>query len=101
MMATQQTAKLAPPLAAVVNDSQERLSLKTFIQPNIEEMLIDRFFQGDAESYFLFIEILDSIKSWTEADELINEEAIRRGVHPTTLPAMKFKRLIKRKFGVM
>jgi hypothetical protein len=76
-------------------------SLRDLIQANIEEILIDRFFHGDAESYFLFIEILDSIKSWTEAEELINEEAIRRGVHPTTLPAMKLKRLIKRKLGMI
>ncbi|MCG3119495.1 MAG: hypothetical protein ALAOOOJD_01904 [bacterium] len=77
------------------------LNLQALIQPNIEEILIDRFFQGDAESYSLFIEILDSVKSWTEAEELINEEATRRGVHPTTLPAMKLKRLLKRKFGVL
>jgi len=76
-------------------------NLKALIQSNIEEILIERFFQGDAESYALFIEILDSVKSWTEAEELINEEATRRGVHPTTLPAMKLKRLLKRKFGVI
>jgi hypothetical protein len=75
-------------------------SLKRLIQPPIEEMLIDRFFQGDAESYFLFIDILDSARAWTEAVELIDDEAIRREIHPTTLPAMKLKRLIKRKFGV-
>lgn len=102
MMATRQTAKLAQkPFEAVAKNPHETLSLKAFIQPNIEEMLIDRFFQGDAESYFLFIEILDSVKSWPEAEELINEEAIRRDVHPATLPAMKFKRLLKRKLGVM
>ncbi len=75
-------------------------SLKRLIQPPIEEMLIDRFFRGDAESYFLFIDILDSAQTWTEAVELIDEEALRRDIHPTTLPAMKFKRLVKRKFGV-
>jgi hypothetical protein len=62
-------------------------------------MLIDRFFQSDAESYFLFVDILESAQTWTEAVELIDEEATRRGIHPTTLPAMKLKRLIKRKFG--
>jgi hypothetical protein len=102
MLETRQNNKLTQkPFAAVAKNPPERLSLKAFIQPNIEEILIDRFFQGDAESYFLFIEILDSVKSWPEAEELINEEALRRGVHPTTLPAMKFKRLLKRKFGVM
>jgi hypothetical protein len=75
-------------------------SLREFIQPNIQELLIDRFFQGDAESYFLFVDILESAQTWTEAAELIDEEASRRDIHPTTLPAMKLKRLIKRKFGV-
>ena len=79
----------------------EPLRLNALIQPNIEEILIDRFFQGDAESYSLFIEILDSVKSWPEAEELINTEATRRDIHPTTLPAMKLKRLLKRKFGVI
>ncbi len=75
-------------------------SLKALIQPPIEEILIDRFFHGDAESYFLFLDILDSTQTWAEAVELIDEEAMRRDIHPTTLPAMKLKRLIKRKFGV-
>jgi len=75
-------------------------SLKRLIQPPIESMLIDRFFCGDTESYFLFIDILDSAQTWTEAVELIDEEALRRDIHPTTLPAMKLKRLIKRKFGL-
>jgi hypothetical protein len=78
----------------------EAKSLKALIHPLIEEMLIDRFFQGDSESYFLFLDILESAQTWTEAVELIDEEAIRRDIHPMTLPAMKFKRLIKRKFGV-
>lgn len=82
-----------PPLRAAKN-------LRELIQPAIAEMLIDRFFHGDAESYFLFIDILDSAQTWTEAVELIDEEALRRDIHPTTLPAMKLKRLIKRKFGV-
>jgi hypothetical protein len=75
-------------------------SLKQLIQPPIESMLIDRFFRGDAESYFLFIDILDCAQALTEAVDLIDEEALRRDIHPTTLPAMKLKRLIKRKFGV-
>jgi hypothetical protein len=75
-------------------------SLKQLIQPPIKNMLIERFFRGDAESYFLFIDIVDSAQTWTEAVELIDEEAIRREIHPTTLPAMKLKRLIKRKFDV-
>jgi hypothetical protein len=101
MMATRQTKKAAQkPVAAVAKNPLEKLGLKTYIQPNIEEMLIDRFFQGDAESYSLFVEILDSSKSWTEAEGMVDEEATRRGVHPTTLPAMKFKRLLKRKFGI-
>ncbi|MCI0692660.1 hypothetical protein L0337_11735 [candidate division KSB1 bacterium] len=75
-------------------------NLRELIQPAIAGMLIDRFFRGDAESYFLFLEILDSAQTWTEAVELIDEEAIRREIHPSTLPAMKLKRLIKRKFGV-
>ncbi|MDZ7289011.1 MAG: hypothetical protein ONB44_01385 [candidate division KSB1 bacterium] len=75
-------------------------SLKQLIQPPIENMLIDRFFRGDTESYFLFLDILDSAQTWTEAVDLVDEEAIRREIHPTTLPAMKFKRLLKRKFGV-
>jgi hypothetical protein len=76
-------------------------NLRELIQPAIAGMLLDRFFQGDAESYFLFIEILDSVKTRTEAEELIDDEATRRGIHPTTLPAMKLKRLIKRKFGLI
>ena len=75
--------------------------LRELIQPPIENMLIDRFFRGDAESYFLFIDILDSAQTWTEAVELIDEEALRRDIHLTTLPAMKLKRLIKRKFGLI
>lgn len=102
MMATRQTEKSTQKsLEAAAKSPHEKLNLKAFIQPNIEEVLIDRFFQGDAESYLLLIEILDSMKSWREAEELINEEALRRGIHPATLPAMKFKRLLKRKFGVM
>lgn len=74
-------------------------SLKTQVRPQIEEILVRRFFQGDAEAYSIFMEILEAAKSWPEAEELIENEARLRNVHPTTMPAIKLKHLVQQRLG--
>ncbi len=74
-------------------------SLKNQVRPQIEAILVRRFFQGDAEAYAIFMEILEAVKSWPEAEELIENEARLRNVHPTTMPVIKLKHLVQQRLG--